>query len=148
MTLCISKHLIFVPKVMLWFKLVLKGKKSTNLVFLFIVLGPIVSCAAATRLERVIINIPIQTTSWELWKHPNPAPGDRPMFFKAESPKESKNGFKTISCCGYRKAIFSNYFFRYQKSSKKLDGITSNWFPHGLNCLKYNIDIVSDIRTT
>ena len=58
------------------------------------------------------------TASWGLWKHSNPVPGGRPRFFKPEWPKESKNGFKTISCCPYRKVIFSNYFFKYQKSSK------------------------------
>ena len=68
----------------------------------------------------------IITASWGPWKHPDPAPGGRPIFFKPEWPKESKNGFKTISCCPYRKVIFSNYFFRYQKSSKKSDGFTSN----------------------
>ena len=42
----------------------------------------------------------------------SPAPGSRPMFFKSKLSKESKNGFKTISCCRYpvmfffRKTIF------------------------------------------
>ena len=68
------------------------------------------------------------TMSWELWKHPDPAPGCRPIFFKPEWPKESKNGFKTFSCRPPRMGIFSNYFFRHKKSSKKwhfwtLDGI-------------------------
>ena len=47
------------------------------------------------------------TVSWELWKHPDPAPGGRPMFFKAKLPKESKNGFKTISCRCFFKKLFS-----------------------------------------
>ena len=59
--------------------------------------------------------------SWELWKHPDPVPGGRSMFFKAKLPKESKNGFKTISCCRYPVMFFSKNYFWYQKSSKKLD---------------------------
>ena len=90
----------------------------------------------------------IITASWGPWKHPDPAPGGRPIFFKPEWPKESKNGFKTISCCPYRKVIFSNYFFRHQKSSKKWDGFTSNQFPSHLNSIKCSINIFSDIRTT
>ena len=57
------------------------------------------------------------TVSWELWKHPDPAPGGRPKFFKAKLPKESKNGFKTISCCRYPVMFFSKNYFRHQKSS-------------------------------
>ena len=61
------------------------------------------------------------TTSWELWKHPDPVPGGRPIFFKPEWPKESKNGFKTISCRPPLLLIFSKYCFSAKKLSKKLD---------------------------
>ena len=63
----------------------------------------------------------VVTASWELWKHPNSAPGGRPMFFKAKLPKESKNGFKTISCRRYPVMFFSKNYFWHQKSSKQLD---------------------------
>ena len=43
------------------------------------------------------------------------------MFFKAKLPKESQNGFKTISCHRYPVMFFSKNYFWYQKSSKKLD---------------------------
>ena len=43
------------------------------------------------------------------------------MFFKAKLLKESKNGFKTISCRRYPVMFFSKNYFWYQKSSKKLD---------------------------
>ena len=75
------------------------------------------------------------TASWELWKHPDPPPGGRPLFFKPEWPKESKNGFKTISYRPYPLVFFSNYFFRYQKSSKKSHGITSDSFPNNFYAL-------------
>ena len=61
-----------------------------------------------------------QTASWELWKHPDPVPGGRPMFFKAKLPKKYKNGFKTISCRCYPVMFFSKFYFRHQKSSKKM----------------------------
>ena len=94
-------------------------------------------------------NISICTMSWELWKHPYPPPGGRPLFFKPEWPKESKNWFKIISCRRYRIVFFfSNYFFRYLKSSKRLDGFTSNSFPDNLNSMKCSIDTFSDIRAT
>ena len=54
---------------------------------------------------------------------------EQPLFFRPEWRKESKNGFKTISYRPYPLVFFSNYFFRYQKSSKKLHGITSDSFP-------------------
>ena len=59
------------------------------------------------------------------------------MFLNPKLLKKSKNGFKTINSSPPLLVIFSNYFFRHQKSSKKLDGITSNQFPHDLNSLKY-----------
>ena len=77
----------------------------------------------------------LNTASWELWKHPDPPPGGRPLFFKPEWPKESKNGFKTISYRPYPLVFFSNYFFRYQKSSKKSPGITSDSFPNNFYAL-------------
>ena len=89
------------------------------------------------------------TMSWELWKHPDPPPRGRPMFFKPKWPKESKNGFKTISYRPYPLVFFSNYLFWYQKSSKKWDGITSsNPFPNNFYALYYNVDIFSDVRPT
>ena len=66
------------------------------------------------------------TMSWGCWKHHFGIPGVRPIFLKPEWPKEFKNGFKTIHFRPYWIVIFSNYFFRFQKSSKKLDGFTSN----------------------
>ena len=95
-----------------------------------------------TIFSFLLIPIVSITMSWELWKHPDPVPGGRPIFFKPESPKESKNGFKTISCCPYRKVIFSNYFFRYQKSLKKSKGFTSNSFPGHFN----SINTLGDFR--
>ena len=74
------------------------------------------------------------TMSWGLWKHPNPVPGGRPTFFKPEWSKKFKNGFKTIRYRRYRMVIFSNYFFWYQKSSKKLDSITSNSHCSRITC--------------
>ena len=58
------------------------------------------------------------TMSWGCWKHPFGIPGVRPMFLKPKLHEESKNGFKTINSRCYRMGIFSNYFFRHQKSSK------------------------------
>ena len=66
------------------------------------------------------------TMSWGFWKHHFGIPGVRPMFLKPKLHKESKNGFKKINYRPYRRVIFSNYFFRYQKSSKKSDGFFSN----------------------
>ena len=68
----------------------------------------------------------VDTTSWGCWKHHFGIPGVTPIFLKPKLHKKSKNGFKTINYRPYRIVIFSNYFFRYQKSSKKLDGFTSN----------------------
>mgnify|MGYP007015787208 CR=1 FL=1 len=65
------------------------------------------------------------TASCELWKHSNPTPGGRPMFFKAKLPKKSKNGFKTSSCRRYPVMFFSKNYFRHQKSSKNW---TFCWF--------------------
>ena len=42
--------------------------------------------------------------------------GGKPIFFKEKLSKESKNGFKTISCRRYRMVVFSNYFFWHKKS--------------------------------
>ena len=43
------------------------------------------------------------------------------FFFKPKLNKESKNGFKTISCRPYPVMIFSKNCFFSKKSSKKLD---------------------------
>ena len=53
------------------------------------------------------------------WKHPFGIPGVRPMFLKPKLHKESKNGFKTISCCPYRKVIFFQITFLGTKNHRK-----------------------------
>ena len=73
----------------------------------------------------VWFNFTYITAACELWKHSNPTPGGRPMFFKAKLPKGSKNGFKTISCRRYPVFFFSKNYFRHQKSSKNW---TFCWF--------------------
>ena len=98
-------------------------------------LGLTLGASVFTSFEFLFHQIPYYTTSWELWKHPNAVPGGRPIFFKPEWPKESKNGFKTISYRPYPLVFFSNYFFRYQKSSKKSHGITSDSFPNNFYAL-------------
>ena len=79
----------------------------------------------ATFLTGFVTKVLYITASWELWKHPDPVPGGRPMFFKAKLPKESKNGFKTISCRRYPVMFFSKNYFWHQKSSKNW---TFCWF--------------------
>ena len=76
-------------------------------------------------LDSIVILV-VFNMSWGCWKHHFGIPGVRPIFLKPEWSKESKNGFKTINFRPYRIVIFSNYFFRYQISLKKLDGFTSN----------------------
>ena len=66
------------------------------------------------------------TMSWELWKHPDPVPGVRPMFLKPKFQKESKNGFKKINYRPPSVMFFSKNYFRHQKSLKKLESFTSN----------------------
>ena len=61
----------------------------------------------------------IYTMSWELWKHPDPVPGGRPIFFKPKWPKESKNGFQTINYRRYPVVIFSKKLFLVQKNHQK-----------------------------
>ena len=100
------------------------------------------------KLARLPQYIYSSTTSWGLWKHHFGIPGVRPMFLKPKLHKESKNGFKTINYRPSLLVIFSNYFFRHQKSSKKWNGFTSNQFPNHLNSIKCSINIFSDIRTT
>ena len=72
---------------------------------------------------NVLQNPDFITTSWELWKHPDPVSGGRPIFFKPEWPKESKNGFKTISCCPPYYWFFQKTVFRKKKLSKKFVGL-------------------------
>ena len=67
------------------------------------------------------------TTSWELWKHPDPAPGGRPIFFKPEWPKESKNGFKTINYRPYPLVFFSKNCFWRKKIIKKIGCFVDFW---------------------
>ena len=71
--------------------------------------------------------IHIYTTSWELWKHPDPVPGGRPIFFKPDWPKESKNGFKTISCRPPLLMIFSKYCFLAKKIVEKIGRSVDFW---------------------
>ena len=68
------------------------------------------------------------TTSWELWKHPDPVPGGRPIFFKLEWPKESKNGSKTMSCRPPLLLIFSNNCFSAKKIVEKIGRFVDFWF--------------------
>ena len=67
------------------------------------------------------------TTSWELWKHIDPVPGGRPIFFKPDWPKESKNGFKIISCCPPLLMIFSKNCFSAKKIVKKIGRSVDFW---------------------
>ena len=67
------------------------------------------------------------TTSWELWKHPDPVPGGRPIFFKPKWPKESKNGFKTISCRPPLLLIFSKNCFSTKKNVEKIGHLVDFW---------------------
>ena len=67
------------------------------------------------------------TMSWELWKHPDPVPGVRPMFFKPKLHKESKNGFKTINFRRYPVMIFSKNCFRSKKIIKKVGRFVDFW---------------------
>ena len=60
------------------------------------------------------------TMSWELWKHPDPVPGVRPMFFKPKLHKESKNGFKTISYRPSPVMFFLKNCFWSNKTIKKI----------------------------
>ena len=55
------------------------------------------------------ISMAFFATSWELWKHLDPVSRGQFYIFKPEWPKESINGFKTISCRPYRLGVFSNY---------------------------------------
>ena len=59
------------------------------------------------------------TTSWGCWKHPLWIPGVRPMFLKPKLHKQSKNGFKTISCRRYPLMIFSKNCFSVQNNHQK-----------------------------
>ena len=58
--------------------------------------------------------------SWELWKHPNPVPGVRPMFFEPKLHKASKNGFKTINYRPSPVMFFSKNCFWSNKIIKKI----------------------------
>ena len=59
--------------------------------------------------------------SWGCWKHSFGIPGVRPMFLKPKLHKESKNGFKTISCRCYPVMIFSKNCFRCKTIIKNID---------------------------
>ena len=59
------------------------------------------------------------TTSWGCWKHPLWIPGVRPMFLKPKLHKQSKNGFKTISCRRYPLMIFLKNCFSVQNNHQK-----------------------------
>ena len=61
------------------------------------------------------------TMSWELWKHLDPVPGVRPMFFKPKLHKESKIGLKTINYRPSRVMFFSKNCFWSNKIIKKIE---------------------------
>ena len=95
------------------------------------------------QMRKIIYHRIIKSTmSWKLWKHPDPVPGGRPIFFKPEWPKESKNGFKTISCCCYRMVIFLATFFQWMSETayrlKNLLSCKQTWTlpPHLWNTQK------------
>ena len=67
------------------------------------------------------------TMSWELWKHPDPVPGGRPIFFKPKWPKKSKNGFKTFSCRPPLLLIFSKNCFLTKKDVEKIGHLVDFW---------------------
>jgi hypothetical protein len=67
------------------------------------------------------------TTSWGCWKHPFRIPGVRPMFLKPKLHKESKNGFKTISCRRYPVMIFSKNCFRCKTIIKNIGCFVDFW---------------------
>ena len=69
----------------------------------------------------------IFTTSWGCWKHSFWIPGARPMFLKPKLHKESKNGFKTISCRPYPVMIFSKNCFWCKKIIKKIGRFDDFW---------------------
>ena len=69
------------------------------------------------------------TASWELWKHSDPVPGGRPIFFKPKWPKESKNGFKTISCRPPLLMIFSKNCFSAKKIVETIGRLVDFWIP-------------------
>ena len=55
------------------------------------------------------------TASWGPWNHSKSIPEDRSMFLKAKLHKESRNGFKKINCCRFKK----KNFFSAQKNVNK-----------------------------
>ena len=67
------------------------------------------------------------TTSWELWKHPDLVPAGRSVFFKQKWPKESKNGFKSISCRPSPVMIFSKNCFSAKKIVEKIGRFVDFW---------------------
>ena len=74
-------------------------------------------------MDRILDSIgkkSLSTMSWELWKHPDPVPGVRPMFFKPKLYKESKNGFKTINYRPSPVMFFSKNCFWSNKIIKKI----------------------------
>ena len=84
------------------------------------------------------------TMSWGCWKHPFGIPGVRPMFLKPKLHKESKNGFKTISCRCYPVMIFSKNYFRCKKIIKNNGCFVDFWifmaiYMDKLDLLKYLI---------
>ena len=87
--------------------------------------------------------------SWELWKHPHPAPGGTPMFFKAECPKEFKNRLKTIS---WISVLPSNVFFKKlflpPKMVKKMDVLLIFEFLCQYKCISKTSSEKFDCRTS
>ena len=78
------------------------------------------------------------TTLWGPGKHSMSPPGCRTLFLKPKCHKKSKNGFKLINSRSPLQVIFSNYFFWYQKLSKKLNIFC--WF------LKFYLNICAKVR--
>ena len=88
---------------------------------------PSVLSISSTDLAMTKFECWIFTTSWECWKHAFWIPGARPMFLKPKLHKESKNGFKTISCRPYPVMIFSKNCFWCKKIIKKIRRFDDFW---------------------
>ena len=78
----------------------------------------------------------------------SPPPGCRPLFFKPKYHKESQNGFKPINFRSPMKVIFSNYFFRHQKSSKQFDILLIFEILSQYMCISKTSSKKNDFRTS
>ena len=101
---------------------ILKLKPIIMVVF-SLAIHPMLSLYYHCHVQHVKFKIAFQhlsfTTSWGCWKHPLWIPGVRPMFLKPKLHKQSKNGFKTISCRRYPLMIFSKNCFSVQNNHQK-----------------------------